>query len=78
MFKNLKKVYIMIKHVIDKLPIHGYITTKSIQITDGKSIIERAILIETHNRSLSNTSRCVQSNICKKGAKGCFVKECKR
>lgn len=78
MFRLLKKVYIMIKHVIDKLPIHGYIKTKSIQITDGKSIIERAVLVEMHNCSLSNTNRCVQGNRCKKGARDCFVKGCKR
>lgn len=77
MFKFLKKVYIMMRHIIDKLPIHGYIRTKSIQITDGKSIIERAVLVETHNRSLSHANRGVQENRCRKGARGCFVKEYK-
>lgn len=51
MLKILKKIYITIKHVIDKLPIHGYIKTKSIQITKGKSIIERAALIERSSLS---------------------------
>lgn len=71
MLNFLKKVYDMLRNKINKIPIHGYIKTKSITIVENKSILERAILI--NNCRKNNHESIINKD--KKVAKNSFVKK---